>query len=217
MGLMRSSPRHGRTAGRAGAFVAVVGLHVVAVAGLLHMRYSERIKPEPAIQVVSLSMDQPAEEAPPAPKVELMEPPPVDVVVPLVTIDIAQPMTAITPPPPQRAQPVRQLQPVSLGEPAPLMLRDDELDYLDAPPPRYPRAAKQARVQGTVLLWVLIDGEGRPREVRVHQSSGHEQLDQEGRQAVMGWRFRPHRRDGVAQTVQAIIPVHFKLNHTRRG
>lgn len=218
MGLMGNSSRGGRAAGRAGAFVFVAGLHVAGIAGLLHMRYSERAAPEqPSIQVVSLNMDRPAEEQPPQPRLELMEAPPVEVVVPLVAVQIAQPVAAIAPPPAPSPQQPPQIQQVSLGDDAPVMLRSDEVDVEDAPPPRYPRAAKLARAQGTVMVWVLIGNDGRPKEARVHRSSGFEQLDQEGRQAVLGWRFRPYRRDGVARAAEVIIPVQFALKNPRRG
>src|SRR3546814_3115363 len=40
------------------------------------------------------------------------------------------------------------------------------LQYADAPSPPYPRAALRARLQGTVMLQVLVDVDGRPLQVR---------------------------------------------------
>jgi protein TonB len=91
------------------------------------------------------------------------------------------------------------------------MLDASDVDYLRMPAPRYPRAAKQARLQGTVLVWVLIDSEGHPRDVRVHRSSGYEQLDREGCDAVRRAMFRPYRRDGVGRSAQVIVPIEFTL------
>jgi TonB family protein len=62
-----------------------------------------------------------------------------------------------------------------------------------------------------VLVWVLIDAEGRPAEVRIHRSSGHALLDREGHDAVKAALFKPYRREGVALAAQAIVPVEFAL------
>ncbi len=97
----------------------------------------------------------------------------------------------------------------------PVMLDVDQVDYIRMPEPRYPRSAKQARLQGTVMVWVLIGTDGRPREVRVHRSSGYEQLDREGCDAVLHTQFKPYRLNGETRIAQAIVPIEFSL--TRRG
>lgn len=211
MGLLsRRSPRE-LMARRGGAIVAVVALHVLAVSTLLHMRYNARPEPESAvIRVANFQMNQRNDEPAPELEVQLVEPPEFEVVVPLVSIhlDVPPPSAITPPPPPPRAA---QAQPVVAREAAPLMLDASEVDYATEPRPVYPRAAKQARVQGTVLLWVLVDPEGRPREVRVHRSSGSEQLDRAGREAVLDCRFKPYRRDGVALSVQVLVPIGFTI------
>lgn len=193
---------------RSGAMAGVVGLHVVAISLLLHMRYADRPEPVPAaIAVMNLQTQDQVHEPRPELPLELVEPPPIDVVVPLVTIHLeTPPPTAITPPP----RPPVPL-PVAVQHQGPVMLDVDDVDYLREPAPRYPRAAKQARLQGVVLLWVLIDPEGRPQEVRVHRSSGYEQLDSEGREAVRKALFKPYRRNGEALSAQVIVPVEFSL------
>lgn len=87
------------------------------------------------------------------------------------------------------------------------------LQYLRAPAPAYPRTALKDRLEGTVLLQVHVDTEGRPVAVDIARSSGHRVLDQAAQQQVMRqWRFRPAMQDG--QTVEAIglVPVAFSLN-----
>lgn len=86
------------------------------------------------------------------------------------------------------------------------------LEYAHAPSPTYPRRALRARLEGTVLLQVLVDIDGRPLQVQVNQSSGHRELDDAARQYVLKrWTFRPAIKDG--QPVQAIglVPIDFSL------
>jgi len=214
MGLLSRQSARELMARRSGAIVGVGVFHAAAVAGLLHMKYVER--PEPvatAIQVMNLHVQQRMDEPAPDVRVDLIEPPRMEIVVPVVHIALeTPPPTAITPPPPappaspvpQRAELVRDTSPV--------MLDISEVDVLKMPPLAYPRAAKQARVEGTVLVWALIGPDGEPREVRVHKTSGSEQLDRAGCDSVRDWQFRPHRPNGVAMSVQVIVPVTFELN-----
>jgi protein TonB len=88
----------------------------------------------------------------------------------------------------------------------------ERLDYASAPPPPYPPEAARRRLEGTVLLQVLVDVDGRPLEVLVQRSSGHRALDDAARKFVLKrWMFKPAVRDG--QPVQAIglVPVKFSM------
>jgi len=86
------------------------------------------------------------------------------------------------------------------------------LQYASAPPPAYPTAARRMRMQGTVLLEVLVDADGRPLRVDVRQSSGHRQLDEAARDQVLArWRFVPAMRDGHAIQAIGLVPVDFRL------
>lgn len=86
------------------------------------------------------------------------------------------------------------------------------LEYADAPPPAYPREPLRRRIEGTVMLQVLVDVDGRPLDVLVQQSSGNRQLDEAARtQVLKRWKFRPATRDGVAIQALGLVPVVFKL------
>jgi protein TonB len=86
------------------------------------------------------------------------------------------------------------------------------LQYASAPPPAYPAAARRMRLEGTVLLEVLVDVDGRPLRVEVRQGSGHRQLDEAARDQVLAhWRFLPAMRDGRAIQAIGLVPVNFKL------
>jgi periplasmic protein TonB len=78
------------------------------------------------------------------------------------------------------------------------------------PEPEYSDEARQAKYQGTVMLWVVVGTDGRPREIRVQRSLGMG-LDEKAVAAVRGWKFRPGMKDGVPVAVQVNIEVVFRL------
>lgn len=87
------------------------------------------------------------------------------------------------------------------------------LEYADAPAPAYPRDALRDGVQGTVLLQVLVDVDGRPLQVDVQRSSGDRSLDIAARkQVLMNWRFRPAMKNGHAVQAIGLVPIAFNLD-----
>ncbi|MCJ0826019.1 TonB family protein [Luteimonas sp. 50] len=87
------------------------------------------------------------------------------------------------------------------------------LEYAQAPAPTYPRAALRAGAEGTVLLQVLVDIDGRPLQVDVSRSSGDRRLDVAARDQVLRhWRFRPALRDGQAVQAIGLVPIDFSLD-----
>jgi protein TonB len=209
MGLLTTPARGELLTRRGGAFTAVVALHVVAVWLLLqgNVRADEEATEQP-IKVVFVEQAAMREAPPVRPQ---LEPVAVEVVIPQVTVQIDYaPPTAITAAPAPTPPPAAA--PVLAQSDQPVMIDIEEVDVLREPAPRYPRAARQARLQGKVLLWVQIDTEGRPQQVRVHRSSGYEQLDREGQQAVARALFKPYRRNGQPLVATFIFPVDFVLS-----
>lgn len=87
------------------------------------------------------------------------------------------------------------------------------LEYSDAPAPTYPREQLLAGIEGTVLLQVLVDVDGRPLEVTIHRSSGDRDLDAAARRQVLRkWTFRPAMKDGRAVQAIGIVPIDFNLD-----
>jgi protein TonB len=76
--------------------------------------------------------------------------------------------------------------------------------------PEYSDEARRARLQGTVVLYVEVDGEGKPEHIRVRQSLGLG-LDEKAIEAVQHWKFRPGRIGGKAVTTSALVEVNFRL------
>jgi len=75
--------------------------------------------------------------------------------------------------------------------------------------PIYPPLARQARIQGTVFLDVLIDKSGNV--VRVQLVSGHPMLSPAAMDAVRQWKYQPYLLNGEAVEVETTVQVIFKL------
>lgn len=81
---------------------------------------------------------------------------------------------------------------------------------LYCPDPEYSEEARKAKYQGVVVLWAIVDENGRARDVRVQKSLGLG-LDEEAVRAVQNWRFKPAERGGKPVPVYMTIEVNFHL------
>ena len=81
---------------------------------------------------------------------------------------------------------------------------------LDAPDPEYSEEARKAKYQGTVVLWMIVDPNGSPRDVRVTRRLGMG-LDEKAIEAVRKWKFEPAMKDGKPVAVQISVEVNFRL------
>jgi TonB family protein len=75
--------------------------------------------------------------------------------------------------------------------------------------PEYPEAAKNAGVQGDVLMRVIVNQDGAVRDVQVED--GSPQLAPAAVDAVRQWRFNPYQVNGASHEFQARLVVHFRL------
>ena len=99
--------------------------------------------------------------------------------------------------------------------------RFDEVAFVDRYPeaitrttPTYPDIARQAGVEGTVVVYVLIGKEGKVREVKLHPDRHVPMLDEAALQAARRWTFEPALSSGHAVAVWVQLPFKFSL-HTR--
>jgi TonB family protein len=76
--------------------------------------------------------------------------------------------------------------------------------------PEYSEEARKAKFQGTVLLSVIVDDKGNPRDIKVLRPLGLG-LDEKAIEAVQKWRFRPGYLNGKPVAVAAQIEVNFRL------
>lgn len=85
---------------------------------------------------------------------------------------------------------------------APVLLHKVEPDYSEE--------ARKVKFQGTVLLSVEIDEQGRVRSLRVTRPVGLG-LDEKAMEAVRQWRFKPAVKDGKPIATPAAVEVNFRL------
>ncbi len=76
--------------------------------------------------------------------------------------------------------------------------------------PEFSEEARKAKYQGTVLLTVEIDVDGKPHRARVIHGLGLG-LDEKALEAVGQWKFRPGYRNGEPVAVSATVEVNFRL------
>jgi TonB family protein len=76
--------------------------------------------------------------------------------------------------------------------------------------PNYTDAAKDAKIEGTVVVMVVIEVDGKIHEAEVIHGID-EGLDANAVAAVQSWRFEAARKDGEPVPVAAKIEVNFRL------
>ena len=76
--------------------------------------------------------------------------------------------------------------------------------------PEYSEDARLAHHQGTVVLILVVDENGHPRDIKVNRNLGLG-LDEKAIEAVKKWVFLPGQKEGVPAPVQATIEVNFRL------
>jgi TonB family protein len=93
--------------------------------------------------------------------------------------------------------------------PVPVTAEDmhDRLVYKVAPV--YPPLARQARIQGTVILRIIIDKLGEVRDTQL--VNGHPMLAPAAVEAVKKWRYIPYESDGETVEIQTDVQIIFRL------
>jgi periplasmic protein TonB len=76
--------------------------------------------------------------------------------------------------------------------------------------PLYPAAAKQAHIQGVVILEATIGTDGKVKDVKVIRSV--KLLDDAAVTSVRSWEFKPTVVNGQAVQVITTIPINFTLD-----
>jgi periplasmic protein TonB len=75
--------------------------------------------------------------------------------------------------------------------------------------PSYPPLARQARIQGTVILQAQISKEGTIQNLQL--ISGHPMLAPAAIEAVKQWRYKPYLLNGEPVEVETTVQVNFTL------
>jgi len=84
--------------------------------------------------------------------------------------------------------------------------------YRDTPRPEYPESARRQGREGRVLLRVLVDDQGRSKQVEINRSSGSDALDRAAAEAIKHWRFHPARHADKSIESWLRVPIEFRLD-----
>jgi TonB family protein len=76
--------------------------------------------------------------------------------------------------------------------------------------PEYSEEARATKLQGTVLVKVVVDTDGLAKDIQVLKSQGMG-LDEQAVIAITQWKFKPGMKDGVPVPVLAQIEINFRL------
>jgi TonB family protein len=76
--------------------------------------------------------------------------------------------------------------------------------------PEYSEEARKAKYSGTVLLQLVVDVDGKAKNVKVVKGVGLG-LDEKAVEAVMKWKFIPGKKNGSPVPVYATVEVNFRL------
>ncbi len=99
---------------------------------------------------------------------------------------------------------------------APLILFPKDVPKLiSRKPPEYPRIARTAQVQGTVLILARIGKDGKPMDLKV--ISGPELLVQTSLDAVREWKYSPYLFHGKPVEFITYVNLNFGIVDTNRA
>ncbi len=79
------------------------------------------------------------------------------------------------------------------------------------PEPPYSKEAREAKYQGTVVLWIVVDAQGNVTDVRVVKPLGLG-LDEKAVEAVHTWKFKPAMRNSTPVPVRVTVEISFRLS-----
>jgi len=83
-----------------------------------------------------------------------------------------------------------------------------------SPQPEYSEEARRRKVQGTVVLAIVVTSAGDVAQIRVTHGRGYG-LDEKAIEAVREWKFRPAMKDGAPVSVDVAVEVSFHLYQRR--
>ncbi|MBC7699865.1 energy transducer TonB [Aquabacterium sp.] len=95
--------------------------------------------------------------------------------------------------------------------PPPKTLPSSAVRFLIKPQPVYSAASLELGESGTVTMLILVDEQGRTKEVQVTKSSGYPRLDRAAVAAERAARFQPYLEAGVPSSVWVPHSITFNL------
>jgi periplasmic protein TonB len=191
------------------AIFLVVTLHVFILYGLkngLARHALELITGPVEVKMIDETIPEDKEPPPPPPKLETPPPfvPPPEIAIelpvdaPATNAIVAVQTTRPTVPPP--------MAPSSAKSPP----RSDPKHPLTQP--EYPPTARRLGQEGTVVLLIYVQTDGKVGDVKIHKSSGFDKLDEAAmREAKRSWRFIPAKEGNTPVAEWGQFAVTFRL------
>jgi len=81
------------------------------------------------------------------------------------------------------------------------------------PDPGYTPQARHHKLEGTVVMMILVDSQGNVSDARETSKPLGDGLDEKAIETVKTWKFKPATRNGVAVPVRVAVEVSFRLYH----
>lgn len=202
--------------------LGVLALHALFFWALLQHDLVRQVVQQAKPIVVSLISDP----EPPRPRVVVAQPtlPVVQIpalFVPVPEVQITAPaitaQVTVMPPPPAPAQPqVTAPNSISVSvqppaAPAIKTIPPGSVRYLNEPRLVVPTMSRRLGEQGIVHLRVVVDVNGRPREITLKKSSGFDRLDQQALQDMRSARFVPQTENGQPIEWEVVAPLSYEL------
>ena len=87
------------------------------------------------------------------------------------------------------------------------------VSYKEAPIPPYPARMRAAKIEGSVLVRIEVDVEGKPLKVFIKKSSGYEEFDDTAQSWILNrWLFNPAQENGRAVSSIVTTRIYFEYN-----
>ena len=213
----------------AGVVLAHAGLIWLIVTGLLsttvpggeteHLIMANVITDAPAAPATAAPLPQAQPKTLPQPRTPTLPsltPTPTPTPTPVVSSAAPTAAAPTVPTPaatPTAAAPTGNQRPsTASAAPAAVVLPSSDADYLNNPAPVYPGMSRRMGEQGTAVLRVFINTEGRAEKAEIRTSSGYSRLDEAALATVQRWRYVPGKRAGVPEAMWFNVPIRFVLD-----
>jgi TonB family protein len=144
-------------------------------------------------------------------------------VVSTILVSVAVAMFARTAPAGPKAQPATASVPATASGPTPGTLIPD----LATPPemlpdsyvaPKYPERAREAGIEGRVMVEALVKADGTVSKAQVVEGiADYPEIGASAVAAVSQWKFKPSTQDGKAVDVWVKIPVAYALSSEKKA
>ncbi len=205
---MDSTFNKGRNAGRTAILAVIVGIHVLLVVAIntsLSTVILDRLPPLIKAEIIEeiIKDDEPP---PPPPTVETPPPyvPPPDIIIDMPTATKGPTTALVVTDKPRPVAP----------PPSAVVKKAPEIDprFKRRFQPDYPPTSRRLGEEGSVVLQVLVDTEGKVQDGKIQTSSGFPRLDEAAlKHALRAWRFKPGTEDGKPVSAWHSVKVTFRI------